>query len=697
MLWNLNLETMLRGTVVLICMMVLSPQPAARDWRGGSESEDDARWRARSSIVGQVQVANEPAAGWRVELHAGSPKGSRRLDTTTSGDDGEFRLRVRAGRRDSILYLVAKKGGENRLLAVLGPPWEIPRRVVVNELSTIASIWTATQFLDGESIQGNRVGLVAAARNVPNLVDLETGGPGAVVQNVVNGARTNTLATLNTLASILSDCLISNCYELFVLATLQGKPAPTNTLDAFHNVALNPWHNVVDIFELRGAATDGADDNPFFIPTLLYPPTAWTLSLVYAEGGFNAPGGMSIDARGNLWANNNFMPGSQSILFNAFGPEPPGPINYSGTGVTKLSSNGAPLSPPTGYLGGGTFGAAFGLAVDERGHVFVGNFVGDSLSELRPDGTPVSPNSSTPYGSDGGYHHASFDDPQSIIVDRAGNIWVTNLGGDSVSQLVRGNPGNVRTWGPGCPAGSQFNKPWGLASDQQGRIWVTNFGNNTVSMIHPATAVVQFAFCPSATFELGNHLIEPPGAQGVAVDFDGNVWVARTEEGDISFLDASNGFAPQLFDADDTSVGPWGIAIDGANNVWVADFFGKRILNLCGASANCPQGARNLGDRISPPGRPGSGDQGDGGGYGANGALQSITSVVIDQAGNVWVANNFDSNDVCLEGSAVTPIGEPSTVVEERMQPQCGGNGAVVVFGIAVPVATPLIGPPVRP
>jgi len=86
-----------------------------------------------------------------------------------------------------------------------------------------------------------------------------------------------------------------------------------------------------------------------------------------------------------------------------------------------------------------------------------------------------------------------------------------------------------------------------------------------------------------------------------------------------------------------------------------------------------------------------------GGGHGANGALQSITSVVIDQAGNVWVANNFDNDKVCLEGVAIPPSGEGSTVGEERLQRQCGGNGAVVVFGIAAPVAAPLIGPPVQP
>ena len=70
------------------------------------------------------------------------------------------------------------------MLTVLGTARDAPEWVVVNELSTVASIWTSAQFLDGESIQGNEVGLKAAARNVPNLVDLETGQLGTVVQNV---------------------------------------------------------------------------------------------------------------------------------------------------------------------------------------------------------------------------------------------------------------------------------------------------------------------------------------------------------------------------------------------------------------------------------------------------------------------------------------------------------------------------------
>lgn len=57
------------------------------------------------------------------------------------------------------------------LLTVLGT--DPPQRVVVSELTTVASVWTAAQFLDGAALSGNPPGLRIAAGNVPNLVDLE--------------------------------------------------------------------------------------------------------------------------------------------------------------------------------------------------------------------------------------------------------------------------------------------------------------------------------------------------------------------------------------------------------------------------------------------------------------------------------------------------------------------------------------------
>ena len=123
------------------------------------------------------------------------------------------RSRTGAARdKDAVLYLVAK-GGEAAagkrgddpalaLLAVLGS--SPPAAVTVNELTTVASAYTAARFIDGEAISGNPLGLRIAAGNVPNLVDPATGGWGKVLLDPLNSTQTTTLANLDTLGSLIS-------------------------------------------------------------------------------------------------------------------------------------------------------------------------------------------------------------------------------------------------------------------------------------------------------------------------------------------------------------------------------------------------------------------------------------------------------------------------------------------------------------
>jgi len=93
------------------------------------------------------------------------------------------------------------------------------------------------------------------------------------------------------------------------------------------------------------------------------------------------------------------------------------------------------------------------------------------------------------------------------------------------------------------------------------------------------------------------------------------------------------------------------------------------ITQQCGVRIEtCPPGFKT-GDSISPHG-------------GYIGGLQIITDVAIDPAGNVWVANNWSRPD---EGFKDVP--------DEALSTRFGGNGAVVFFGLATPVRTPLIGP----
>ena len=124
---------------------------------------------------------------------AGEPK---QLAQAKTENEGRFELRV-TGAPDSSLYIVAfggeptvRGGGDNPaigLLVVLGS--KPPTHVVINEMTTVASIWTNAQFLDGARLKGPAVGLRIAAGNVPNFVNPSTGGWGEAIQSSLNGAR----------------------------------------------------------------------------------------------------------------------------------------------------------------------------------------------------------------------------------------------------------------------------------------------------------------------------------------------------------------------------------------------------------------------------------------------------------------------------------------------------------------------------
>jgi hypothetical protein len=139
-------------------------------------------------IEGQVQAGGGPLANSTVtlwEANAGDPK---QLAQTQTGSDGRFELGTdETPSADVSLYLVAKggvatvnKGSSDNpaiaLLTVLGNT--PPTKVVINEMTTVASVWTNNQFLDGTAIKGHALGLRVAAGNMPNFVDLTTGGWG---------------------------------------------------------------------------------------------------------------------------------------------------------------------------------------------------------------------------------------------------------------------------------------------------------------------------------------------------------------------------------------------------------------------------------------------------------------------------------------------------------------------------------------
>jgi hypothetical protein len=190
-----------------------------------------------------------------------------------------------------------------------------------------------------------------AAGNVPNLVDPATGEWGKVLLDPINSTQTTTLATLNTLGSLVAACATTadDAWRdrFFKAATPTGGATPKNSLEAVAGIAREPWAAPEELYALFNEAypqpKDGSRRAAPFLPYLALTPPDFALSLCFAGGGMYANGRFMFDKDGNLWSGQNWMPGSQS-----------GVLRNIGGGVLKMSPNGTPLSPPiTGFTGMG--------------------------------------------------------------------------------------------------------------------------------------------------------------------------------------------------------------------------------------------------------------------------------------------------------------------------------------------------------
>jgi streptogramin lyase len=655
-------------------------------------------------IEGQVQAGGGPLANSAVTLWGASAGEPRQLAQTSTSSDGRFELGTQETLgADVILYLVAKGGeaavnkgsGDNRaaaLLSVLGNT--PPPTVVINEMTTVASVWTHAQFLDGDKIKGNAVGLRIAAGNVPNFVDLETGGYGTVIQHALNSNETPTMANFATLANVIAGCVTrvkaDACTSFFAAAAGPDSANPADTLAAAQSIARNPAYKPERIFALLDSfypAPEGKLRATPFMPYLRLAPSAWVLPLKFTGGGLSGPGKLMLDSEGNVWTGDNFLVGFQAV-------DP-----YWNGNLSKIAPNGRPLSPMMGFTGGGILGPGFGTALGADGRVWVTSWTGKTISVFDRDGKPLSP--PTGYNFNG-----QLGLMQGIIVVPNGDVWALDFSDDKVVYLPKGDPRKAKFYcrstdgRPNKDSPCKLNGPFHLAIDQQDRIWITNAIGDTVTRF-PASDPSKVEVFPTGGASGKGMAIDSRGdawitntfgegldllikAKLLELKLTGNMkdlnrvmvdWAATHRRGSVTMLRPDGSQAPggSVFAADGSLWAPWGAAIDGDDHVWISELVGGNLIELCGIrTETCPPGMKT-GDPISPKG-----------GF-VGGGIQWLTDVAIDPAGNVWVANNWQNYNSCF--------GQESEAASTR----CGGNGLTVFHGMAKPVRTPQTGPVQQP
>jgi streptogramin lyase len=526
-----------------------------------------------------------------------------------------------------VWYLSADGGNtgngtnsRSRLIAVLGPCNQAPSSVTINEVTTVASTYAMSQFMNttanlGQNIGApstNLLGAANASLTVQNLVNLATG---TAPSSTLPAGATAPTAEINTLADVLATCVQADdsapapCQQLNCVATPGGiwsgsscniTAAPETTVDAILQIARNPANNIGALFALATSTN--------YSPVLGSAPNDWTLGLKFVGGGLNSNFGLAVDGGGDVWV-----------------------VNFGNRSLSKFSPSGVALSTSAGFTGGG-LDESRNIAIDSLGNAWA--TAGNSVAEFDNNGNALSPST--------GYTGGGTNDTYGIAIDSKDRVWASNLGAADISlfcgAITANCPASFTTGEPISPAGGftggGLSFSFGAAVDGNDSVWTVNDGPSNgptpnVSKFSSAGAAIS-----GASGFTGGGLAQPTG---VAIDPAGNAWVSNIDNGVVSeFSTIGSPLSGTGFTGGGVGNSE-AIAVDSANNVWVAN-------------ESSPVGTVSEFNSSGMPISPSGGFQG--------GSMNDPIGIAIDASGNVWVSNDFDASITQLIGAAA-PVKTP--------------------------------------
>jgi sugar lactone lactonase YvrE len=535
------------------------------------------------------------------------------LGSATSATNGSFSINYIPPAAPRLLYLVASGGrtalGVNpaiELMAILGMSDALPPgSVVANELTTMAAVWPALQFINPASPNtigtspGNAVGLQNVVAGVANLVNISTGQLSSFLPGLsaCEGAKPPPNCAseekLDAFADLVAACVQSagpsaafpaDCSSVTTTAPPCDQflcySGANNVLAAAANAVRNPL-----VVSPSGQAlplnlvTSGSPFQPIPANTL----TDSTLALRHTSSQMTVPVGIAVDSAGDIWvgANNSALQGA----------------------VFEYRPDGSLISPAQGYTGGGLSGPN-GVAIDSLGHVWIANTGGD-VTELDSDGSPLTPAT----GIVGG----GLDDAEGVAIDASRNIWVSSTGSATVTKLD--SAGNIIS-GAGYTGGGLDN-PHRTALDAAGRAWIANGPKTGGSVTELAGDGAPIS--PASGFTGGGL----NGTHELAIDAGGNVWATNRNNSSVTELNSSG---QPLSPASGITGGgisfPNGIAIGADGHIFVANQFqnpttdGTTISELSSNGAPISSASAFTGPGLDQP-----------------------HDLAIDQSGNLWTTN----------------------------------------------------------
>jgi len=374
------------------------------------------------------------------------------------------------------------------------------------------------------------------------------------------------------------------------------------------------------------------------------------------SAGLNGPTGVAVDSSGNLYiadAENNRVrkvTAATGVI-----------TTVAGTGVIGFSGDMGPATSAQLW-------APWGVALDANGNLYIADKLNMVIRKVEAatgiihtvagDVALTDFSGGFPFGSysgDGGpATSAGLDQPTSVALDAAGNLYIA----DSVFSVVRkvtaatgiittvaGNGSFTGGSGDGGPATGTAVAVLRIALDSMGNLYIAG-GGAVVRKVNAATGIITTV---------------PGVGSGIAVDAAGNLYLAEPTSGMVRKVTASTGIITAVAGNYATSYSgdggpaisaqlhiPLGVAVDRSGNLYIADTMNGLIREVAADTGII----RTVAGHYNPFGPPITAD----GIPATQASLNRPSGIAVDSSGNLYVTDAARVRQINAATGAITTV-----------------------------------------
>ena len=334
-------------------------------------------------------------------------------------------------------------------------------------------------------------------------------------------------------------------------------------------------------------------------------------------------------------------------------------VNTAGIISTAVGNGGIGLAGNGGPATAAQLGAPFRITKDNKGNLYIAEVQEQLICKVDTGGIITIIGGTGTYGTgtdgDGGpATAATMTSPCGIAVDTSGNLYFSDINNSRIRKIDL-NTGIISNYaangtagysGDGGPAvGAEIGYPEALACDAYGNVLICDAGNNLLRKVTKTTGVISTVAGQAGLFGEGGAALSDefynPG--NIAADAAGNIYVADYGNNRVRKIDmiagtvstvAGNGIAAYTYTGDG---GPATAATVTSPTSVAIDDAGN--IYIADAGDNRIRKVNTSGIITTVAGDGAAGAYGGDGGAATLAKLNGPVGVAVDHAGNIYIAD----------------------------------------------------------